>query len=182
MSATFAFLENKGTTDRIRGWQEEGSDARIPQFVPPLGTTMEVLVVAPVKVVQPVGRVVRSVRVHNVEQDGQAESVRRVDQLFELFRRACPRVNRSRFVCQLESASPEWAGGAKGKEKGERTVTTTDGKEARDLVSERGIVRMLHDGPVLPVQPRRRESAGMLHRKEAATPRKRKGAWKTHMS
>lgn len=45
--------------------------------------------VAPVKVVQPVGRVVRSVRVHDVEQDGQAEAVRRVDQLFELFRRAC---------------------------------------------------------------------------------------------
>ena len=78
---------------------------------------MDVLVVAPVKVVQPVGRVVRSVRVHDVEQDGQAEAVRRVDQLFELFRRAC----------RVESKSLRVSAGVRVDRRKERKGREADG-------------------------------------------------------
>ena len=57
---------------------------RVPQLVTTLSTLVEVEVVATVKLVQPVQNVLASVRVNDIEQDGDAHSVRGVDQLLQL--------------------------------------------------------------------------------------------------
>lgn len=106
---------------------ERLGDVRVPQLVLSPGSRVEVLVVRPVKVVEPVERVDRCVRVHDVEQNGQSEPVCRVDELHEVLRRPCAR--------QL---GPGPTG---------RTVATRRREETRNLVAKARIVGVLHDGP-----------------------------------
>lgn len=58
--------------------------SRVPELVATLGTGMEVLVVASIKVVESIEDIFAGVRVHNIEQDGDAESMGLVDQFLEL--------------------------------------------------------------------------------------------------
>lgn len=87
--------------------QEPGRsrDSRVPQLVPALPAAVEVLVVGAVKVVEPVGRVVARVRVHDVEEHGEAEPVRRVDQALELLGRACEthEARSASLLCESET-------------------------------------------------------------------------------
>ena len=60
-------------------------ESRVPEFVPPPRALVEVLVVATVEHVQAVEDVLGGVRVHDVQQDGDAHAVGGVDEFFEVF-------------------------------------------------------------------------------------------------
>jgi len=62
--------------------------SRVPELMATLGTLVEVLVVASIKVVESIEDVLAGVRVHDIEEDGDAESMCSVDQLLELLRGA----------------------------------------------------------------------------------------------
>jgi hypothetical protein len=50
---------------------------------------MKVLMITPIKLVQSIIDVLRSVRVNNIEEDGEAEGVGCVDEGFEVFGGTC---------------------------------------------------------------------------------------------
>ena len=85
----------------------------VPQLVSSLGALVEVEVVTAVEHVETVKHVLRCVTVHHVQQDGNAHSVRSINELLQVV----------------------W-----------KAVAAARSEEAVDLVSETGVVRMLHDG------------------------------------
>lgn len=62
--------------------------SRVPELMAAFGALVEVLVVAPIKVVESIEDVLAGVRVHDIEENGDAESMCSVDQLLELLRSA----------------------------------------------------------------------------------------------
>ena len=104
---------------------------------------MEVLMIRSVEMIQSIERIDRSVRMNDVEQNGQSESVSRIDQFHQILR----------CTCQLrrQAHSSKKVGSMR------LTVSTRRSEETRNLIPETGVISVLHDSPTLTVSVRARE-------------------------
>lgn len=69
-------------------------EATVPEIVPALSSFVEVKVVGPIELVETVQDVLARMRVHNIEEDSDTQSMGRVDQFFEFFRGSVSRARR----------------------------------------------------------------------------------------